>query len=97
MEIRVKYVVVFQKDGLDETIIDDLNNNYGTVFDVEDNELDENTPVKMYYIDGTFGQFTKIKWDLNCVAAETNQYVLFPMASREDAMIVNNSRKKQGA
>ena len=92
MEIRIKYVIIFQKDGLDESIIDDLNKSYGTVTEVEDKMLDDETPVRLYYIDGTFGQFTKVKLDLNCVSAEDSNYVLFPMASREDKLKILKQR-----
>lgn len=84
---RVRYVVVFQKDGLDEEgVINDINEKYGTVWDREDKELDADTPVTLIYVDASIGQYALFKRIFNCV--EPRKYVLFPMASLEDKKCV---------
>lgn len=84
---RVRYVVVFQNDGLNaEGVINDINKEYGTVFDQEEKALDEETPVTLMYIDGSLSQYISFKFAYNCV--EPRKYVLFPMASREDKKLV---------
>lgn len=84
---RVKYAVVFQSDGLDEQgVINDINEKYGTVFDREDNKLDDDTPVTLIYVDASIGQYALFKAIFNCV--EPQKYVLFPMESLEDKKLI---------
>lgn len=93
MELYVKFVVVVQVDGLDEEGFVEAISKYGEVFDREDNELDEETPVRMFYIDTTFGKYVRFKLDFNC--AEPQRYVLFPMASLEDKRKVEELKKAE--
>lgn len=93
MELGVKFVVCVQKEELDEVGFKEILSKYGTVFDEQDDKLDE-TPVKLYYVDGNFSSYLRIQWDLNCVQAEDNKYVLFPMASLSDKAEVLRARSK---
>lgn len=93
MELGVKFVICVQKEELDEVGFKEILSKYGTVFEEQDDKLDE-TPVKLYYVDGNLSSFLRIQWDLNCVKAEDNQYVLFPMASLSDKAEVLRARNK---
>ena len=93
MDIGVKYVVVIKREELDVEGTKELLSRYGEVTEVEDSELEDGYPVALFYIDGTFGQFVKIKLELNCIDSEENKYILFPMASREDK---NEVLKRRG-
>lgn len=93
MELGVKFVVCVQKEELDEVGFKEILSKYGTVFEEQDDELD-GTPVKLYYVDGKLSSYLRIQWDLNCVKAEDNQYVLFPMASLSDKAEVLRARSK---
>ena len=93
MELGVKFVVCVQKEELDEVGFKEILSKYGTVFEEQDDKLDE-TPVKLYYVDGNLSNFLRIQLDLNCVKAEDNQYVLFPMASLSDKAEVLRARSK---
>lgn len=93
MELGVKFVVCVQKEELDEVGFKEILSKYGTVFEEQDDKLNE-TPVKLYYVDGDLSSFLRIQWDLNCVKAEDNQYVLFPMASLSDKAEVLRARIK---
>lgn len=93
MELGVKFVVCVQKKELDEVGFKEILSKYGTVFEEQDDELD-GTPVKLYYVDGKLSSYLRIQWDLNCVKAEDNQYVLFPMASLSDKAEVLRARSK---
>lgn len=89
----VKFVVVVQKDGLDEKGFKETLAKYGKVFEEQDDMLNEDTPVKMYFVDGELGDYLKIQWEMNCVQADDNKYVLFPMANLEEKMAVLSARK----
>lgn len=93
MELGVKFVVCVQKEELDEVGFKETLSKYGTVFEEQDDLLDE-TPVKLYYVDGTLSTYLRIQWDLNCVTAEDNKYVLFPMASLSDKAEVLRARRE---
>ena len=84
MNLEVRYVVVIQREELDVEATKELLSRYGEVTEIEDSELEDGYPVALFYINGTFGQFVKIKLELNCVDSEKNKYILFPMASLED-------------
>lgn len=93
MVIGVRFGVVFQVDGLDlEGVCEDLKK-YGEITEIQDNELDDNTPVKIVFIDSDFGKFNRFKWDYNAVSAEDCHYLLFPMESMEAKMEVMRARK----
>ena len=88
--IGVKCVMVVQKEGLDEEgFVKDLEE-YGEVWDREDNVLDtepeSNIPVRMFYIKTTYGKYVKLKLDYMCV--EPRRFVLFPMMSLNDKIKV---------
>ncbi|MBR2247198.1 MAG: hypothetical protein IJ880_09270 [Bacilli bacterium] len=93
MELGVKFVVCVLKEELDEVRFKETLSKYGTVFEEQDDKLDE-TPVKLYYVDGNLSSFLRIQWELNCVKSEDNQYVLFPMASLSDKAEVLRARSK---
>lgn len=94
MKIGVKFVVVIKKEELDLEGTKELLSNYGTIFEMGDDDLD-GTPVKLFYIDSDFGKFTKIKLELLCVTAPYNDYILFPMMSYEDKKKVMEERRKE--
>lgn len=93
MELGVKFVVCVQKEELDEVGFKETLSKYGTVFEEHDDMLGE-TPMKLYYVDGNLSSYLRIQWDLNCVQAEDNKYVLFPMASLSDKAEVLRARSK---
>ena len=88
----IRYAVVFKKDGLDDEGTRKLLSKYGTIFDVLDETLEDEMPIKLYFIDGTLRDFTKIKLDLNCVSAEDNLYLLIPMLNLEEKLKVLRER-----
>lgn len=80
--IGIKFAVVVTVDGLhEEEFVDDISK-YGEVIDAETENLDEDTPVKIFYIKSVFSNYVKFKLDYNCV--EPREYVLFPMATIDD-------------
>ena len=89
--ILVRFCVVVKKDGLDEEGFVEILNEYGEVFDREDNKLDED--VRMFYIEAKFSKYVRFKLDFIC--AEPFEYVLFPMASVEDKMKFEKELKKE--
>lgn len=80
--ITVRFCIVVKKDGLDEEGFVEALNEYGEVFDREDNKFDEE--VRMFYVEAPFSKYIRFKLDFIC--AEPFKYVLFPMASYEDKM-----------
>lgn len=81
MFMRINQAVVFQQDGLDrEAVVEEMNAKYGFVFDVEDDVLDDDTPITIVYISSTLAQSMRLKLDYHCVADKENRYILFPTA-----------------
>jgi len=90
--IGVKFVVIVQKDGLNEEEFVKEISKYGNVWDREDNELDPETPVKMFYLKSSFSKYVRFKLDYNCI--EPKKFCCFPMASLSDKMQVNKILEK---
>lgn len=97
--LKVKYVVVFKKDGLNVNgLLNELMDIGGIIVtDITDDELvsddgSEKTPVKLYFMESSFSKFFKFKLKYNCVTAEDSQYVLFPMESLTEKMKVEALR-----
>jgi hypothetical protein len=92
MNIGVKCVIVFKKDGLNEDWIRKELLKYGEIFEVQEDSLvgedldgnEVNEPVEMFYIDTNPGKFMRLKLDFNCVSTEDNAYVLLPMINYEE-------------
>jgi hypothetical protein len=81
--MRVKYAIIVLIDGLDhDGFVKEVLSKYGEMTGFEDHYEEPGDPMRIYFMDGTFGQYVRIKLDLNCV--EARQYVLCPMASYED-------------
>ena len=80
--ITIRFAVVFQKDGLDETgVAEDVQNVYGfKISEIQDDVLDERIPVKIFFMEtDSFGKYFRFKLDYNCAEASDQKYVLFPM------------------
>lgn len=83
VNMGVKFVIVFQMDGLDVEGMKEELNKICTVTELQEDILELSTgkvPVMLYYMDGTLAQFMRAKLRYNCKAALDNNYVLFPMA-----------------
>ena len=98
--LRVKYAVVFKADRLDLEGLKNTLSDWGEIFEIDDDELlsndgKEKTPVKVVYIDMPFGKAFRFKLEFNCVEAEDNQYVLFPMENYQEKLSVLNQRAAQ--
>ena len=78
--IVIRYAMVFREDGLDLEGLKETLSKYGSIFDIEDN-LFGDEPVKIIYIETSLGDSIRLILDFNCVEAEDNKYVLFPMES----------------
>ncbi len=88
---EIRYGIVFLVDGLNlEGVIKDLSN-YGEVTDVLDEMLGDD-PVKIVFITCDFAKAFKLKLDYNCVSAEDNKYLLFPMKDMFEAAKVLRAR-----
>ena len=87
MDIGVRYAIVVQTEELDEeAFVDEISKKYGDVVDRADQMLDEETQVRIFYLEASFSQYFKCKLELNCI--EPERYVLFPMKSYYDKMEV---------
>lgn len=83
MEIKVKFVVVFQTDGLDRDGMKEAFEKDGlTIDEIREDILtmgDNQYQVTLFILDGGLGDFFKTKIKYNCQSAEDNIYVLFPI------------------
>lgn len=83
MEIRVKFVVVFQSEGLDKKGMKKAFEKDGlTIDEIKEDILtmdDNQYQVTLFILDGGLGDFLKTKIKYNCQSAEDNIYVLFPI------------------
>lgn len=86
MEMRVRAIIVFKTDGLDEPAIKSELEKDVSVLDVTDDNMsyvdDENKtitePVRLFYLDGTLGQITKLKLKWNCFTTPQSPWVFYP-------------------
>ena len=90
--MRVRYCVVIQKDGLDLEGTIEILSKYGTVCEYHDYKDGDDFDVVVFYMEGSFANLMGIKLGLNCVSAEDNEYVLFPMLNLEEKMKVLRAR-----
>lgn len=88
MDMRIRFGVVFQQDGLDKDAVRDDLNRMGTVVDESDGSIENKdgieVPVWVYLMDGDLAQFTRVKLAYN---AESYNYMLFPRKSMETRSI----------
>lgn len=89
----VTYAIVFQKDGLDETIFNDLDGSYGKFVRKEEYELEDGTSVVVGYMKGSVVDYTWFKSRFCC--AEPRKHILFPMASEEDKIAIEKEWSEQ--
>lgn len=90
---RIRYMVVFNSNGLDENgVVEDINGNYGQVLDRTYTQLDEGHPVTVMHVDSSLNQYALIKEAYNCV--EYPKYWLTPMASRKDKILAEIGLRK---
>ena len=91
MDMVIRCGVLFKNDGLDlEGVKEDLSK-YGTIFDVQEIELDEDTPCTLIFLEQSFANHFKLKLDFNCATAPDNRYILLPMASIQDKLKVDGA------
>ncbi len=83
MEIGVRFIVVFQTDGLDKKGMKKSFEDDGITVEQIDEDIltmgDTKYPVTTYLLRGSLGDFLKTKIKYNCQSAEDNMYVLFPI------------------
>ena len=90
--MKIRFVIVFQVDGLDlEGLKPDLEK-YGKVVDVEYRTDDDLGDLCLVTMESSLGDFLTLKVILNAVSPTGQRYVLFPMASWEDKMAVEKAR-----
>ena len=81
----VRWGVLLQEDGLDEDgMISTIDEDYGTVCEVMPIMLDDDTPCKIFIVESTLFKFLRFKIDANCVGIADNNYILVPMANKEE-------------
>ena len=83
MEFRLRKIIIFKQDGLDEEGVRKDLENYVTVLDRSEGTVGEGLdeePIVAFYIDGDFGQMTRLKLAYNCWERD---HVLWPMELRE--------------
>lgn len=86
MEIR--YAIIFSKNSLNlKETIEWLNDEYGTVTEVRDDD-----DFVVAYITSSLSQYLMFKLKNNCV--EPREFVLVPMASYEDKVLVEKDIKR---
>ena len=81
--MRIKFVFVVQTEELDvKELKVELEKEGVIVSEIDEDILsigDRKCPVTLYYLDGTLGQYIRIRLKYHCVTAEDSEYVLFPI------------------
>lgn len=84
--MRIRYVIVFQKEELNlDSVLTDLKK-YGTPVETQDDELvgENRIPVTLVYMDSNIIQFALIKRAYHLAPMQDNEYILFPMLNEEE-------------
>lgn len=84
--MRIRYVIVFQKEELNlDSVLTDLKK-YGTPVETQDDELvgENNIPVTLVYMDSNMVQFALIKRAYHLAPMRDNEYILLPMLNEEE-------------
>lgn len=84
--MRVRYVIVFQKEELNlDSVLTDLKQ-YGTPLDTQDDELvgEDRIPVTLVYMDSSIVQFALIKGAYHLAPMQDNEYILLPMLNEKE-------------
>ena len=84
--MRIRYVIVFQKEELNlDSVLTDLKK-YGTPLETQDDELvgEDHIPVKLVYMDSNMIQFALVKSAYHLAPMQDNEYILFPMINEEE-------------
>lgn len=92
---EIGYAIIFQVDGLDLEGVSETLSKYGKIVDIYDDILGGDKPVKVVIIRCTLSNGLRLKWDFNCVSAEDNEYVLFPMENMEEKLKVLKYREEE--
>lgn len=94
MELYVKYVIVIQKEGCDvDWVKESINKEFGEVTEMAPYKDGDDFDVWEFFVTGSLAQFTAIKLKWNCVTSPESSYVLFPMATMGDKILVEQNKK----